>query len=449
MKLRHSAALAAFLSCAALCAAPLVFLSCADEPASQVGREKLFTLSYGRFEDEIDLFQLDSNSTGPDTQIFMRDGMFYISNSGSRKILQLTSFGDLLSVYYNPETNPVPSFAAEGMAGQGTPDALSSGDSLALASESAPSGASPAGGAMPEAKQSPVTTTRKAISYPFNHPVFLTADTLKRLYVVDQIPSERFEYDNEDQVALRDVVLRFNPDGRFVDYIGQEGPGGTPFPPVTGVYNNSRNETIVTAKTQTGFKVYWYDGEGSLLFRIPVSLRNLPSPYEADKVVLASLEKIIPDPDSRRLYLKIDYYAEVIDQDTQANAGISFDRSCVYPLDIASGKYEDRIDLPPYEGVDKDNLGTVAFRKPYELLGITTSGWLFLTTPQDGGYALVCMDSRSRRVHKRVLAVRDDELAYNALSLSADGIISALLATPYDASVVWWRTDSLIGEIRR
>jgi hypothetical protein len=28
-------------------------------------------------------------------------------------------------------------------------------------------------------------------------------------------------------------------------------------------------------------------------------------------------------------------------------------------------------------------------------------------------------------------------------------IISALLATTNDASVVWWRTDSLIGEIRK
>ncbi len=401
----------------ALCAALSALLSsCAEEAVTRVDREKLFTLSYGRFEDEIDLFQLDSNSTGPDTQIFMRDGMFYISNSGSRKILQLTSFGDLLSVYYNPDANPAPSFAQP--------------EGESAASDNAPA-------------------TRKAVPYPFNHPVFLSVDSAKRMFVVDQVPPDRVEYNNDDQVALRDVVLRFNADGRFVDYIGQEGPGGTPFPPVTGVYSNSRNELIVITKTQVGIKVYWFDPEGTLLFRVPVEFSALPSPYDRDKTVLPSLEKIVPDQSARRIFLKIDYYAEMIDPATKANAGISYDRSCVYPFNIDTGKYENFIDVPPYEGVEKNDIGTVSFKKPYELLGITSNGWLFLTTPDADGYALEVLDANSRRVHKRNLAVGKDELAYNVLMLSNDGIISALLATPYEASLVWWRTDALIGEIRR
>ena len=395
----------------------LFFVSCSEEPVTRLEREKLFELSYGHFEDEIDLFQLDTDNAGPDTQIFMRDGMFYIANSGSKKVLQLTSFGDLLSVFYNPETNPVPSFAGKDESG---------------------TNGSPVG-----------TSTRKAVSYPFNHPVYLSVDSLKKLYVVDHLPTERIEYDNDDQVVLQDVVLRFNPDGRFLDYLGQEGPGGTPFPPITGIYNNSKNETIVITKTQTSFKVFWFNENGTLLFRVPVSFQNLPTPYDKGKPSLSSLEKIIPDPDSRKLFFKIDYYVEVIDKDTGSNAGISFDRSCVYPFNITAGKYEERIDIPSYEGVDKDNLGTVSFKKPYEFLGLTSNGWLFLTTPQEGGYALEVMDSRSKRIHKRLLSVNDDELSYNTLMLSNDGIISALLATPYNASIIWWRTDSLIGEIRR
>ncbi len=412
----------------------LQFSSCAKEPVSLVEREKLFTLSYGRFEDQLDLFQLDSNSTGPDTQIFMKDGMFYIANSGSKKILQLTSFGDLLSVYYNPETNPVPSFA--------DPETAAS---AASAGSTVPTGsATPAGSPAVQG-----TSTRKAISYPFNHPIYLSVDSLKRLFVVDQVPQERFEFDSEDQVVLQNVVLRFNLDGRFIDYIGQEGPGGTPFPPIVGIYNNAKNDLIVTTKTQSGIKVFWYNDEGILQFRIPVSYKNLPSPFEKGKVVLSSLEKIIPDPVSRKLYLKIDYYIEVIDNDTQANAGISFDRSCIYPFDIDSGKYLDKIDLSSYQGVDKDNLGTMTFKKPYELLGITSSGWIFLSTPQDDGYALEILDSRSRHIYKRTLSISPEELDYNALVLSNDGILSALLATSYEASVVWWRTDALIGEIRK
>lgn len=389
-------------------------VSCSREQVSFVGREKLFTIKYGRFEDEIDLFQLDSNSGGPDTQIFMKDGMFYISNSGSKKILQLTSFGDLLSVFYNPETNPEPSFSN-----------------------------------IDNPQSATTASTRKAIRYPFNHPVFLCVDSLKRLFVVDQVPLDRFEYDANAQVILRDVILRFNSDGRFLDYLGQEGPGGTPFPPISGLFNNSRNETIVVGKTQTGLIIFWFSSDGNLLFRIPVSYKNLPSPYEAGTIVLPSLEKIIPDPDSRKIYLKIDYYVPVIDSATKANAGIIYEKSCIYPFDIPSGAYENFIDLPSFISSEKAPIGTESFKKPYEFLGITSSGWIFLSTPVQEGYVIEILDTRTRRIHKKTLSVAQNELTYNALMLSSDGILSALLATPEEASVVWWRTDSLIGEIRR
>ena len=435
-------------------AALLVFGSCSKEAVSRVEREKLFTLSYGHFEDEIDLFQLDSDSAGPDTQLFMRDGMFYIANSGSKKVLQLTSFGDLLSVYYNPDANPVPSFAspasiqaAQAASGAAAPTvAPSAGAAAPTPTPAQPSAGQPAANSV---STSTNASTQKAIAYPFNHPVFVSVDSLKRLFVVDHLPQERVEFDNDDQVVLQDVVLRFGADGKYNEYLGQEGPGGTPFPPITAVYCNSRNETIVMSKTQVGIKVFWFDPQGALLFKIPVLYKNLPGPFDKEKEVLSSLEKIVPDPDSRKLYLKIDYYIGVTDTDTGSNAGISYDRSCIYPFDIGSGKYESRIDIPSYDGVDKDNLGTVAFKKPYEFLGITSSGWIFLTTPQDGGYALEVMDKRSHRSHMRILSVSDNELAYNALMLSSDGIISALLATTNDASVVWWRTDALIGEIRK
>ncbi len=388
----------------------LLFPACGKKAAEGMDRQKLFTLAYGRLEDEIDLFDLDESAMGPDSQIFMQDGMFYVTNSGPGKVLQLTSFGDLLAVYYNPDRNPVPSFA---LSGENNPAA-----------------------------------TRKAISYPFNHPVYLSVDERKQLYVVDRVPEERYEFDSDEQVMLRDVVLRFGPDGKFLDYIGQEGAGGTPFPPIDGVYTTSKNELVVIAKNQSGIHVYWFDAEGNLLYRVPILFRNLPSPYQGNAEAMASLEKVVPDPDGKAIYLKIDYFKRVIDSETGADAGISFDRSCLYPLGVSTGAYGESVDLPAYEGTDKDKLGTQDFKKPFELLGVTTGGWVFLSTPQTGGYALQMMDMKSRRIYSRTLAVRDDELVYNALSLSRDGILSALLAGDYDASVVWWRTDDILGQIR-
>lgn len=51
------------------------------------------------------------NATGAvNTAIAMRDGFFYVSNGESQKILELNSYGDLLTLYHNPETNPAPLF---------------------------------------------------------------------------------------------------------------------------------------------------------------------------------------------------------------------------------------------------------------------------------------------------------------------------------------------------
>ena len=38
-----------------------------------------------------------------------------------------------------------------------------------------------------------------------------------------------------------------------------------------------------------------------------------------------------------------------------------------------------------------------------------------------------------------------DELYYNAYYLSRDGVLSALLGTRYEARIVWWRFDKLMG----
>ena len=63
-------------------------------------------------------------------------------------------------------------------------------------------------------------------------------------------------------------------------------------------------------------------------------------------------------PDGKVIYLKIDYFKHVIDSETGSDAGISFDRSCLYPLSVSDGAYGDYVELPSYSGTDRDTLGT-------------------------------------------------------------------------------------------
>ncbi|MGP1440667.1 MAG: LIC_12708 family protein, partial [Treponema sp.] len=129
-----------------LCA--LLCFACYREDFQDMKREDLFSLFYGSFEDDINLsniYKIPSNSV--DSQIVMKKGFFYISNPGAKKILKLTSFGDLLAVYYNGEYSRMPDFRNQ--------------------------------------ENTNVLSTREAIEYPFNFPTFIVVTDNKNVYIVD------------------------------------------------------------------------------------------------------------------------------------------------------------------------------------------------------------------------------------------------------------------------
>lgn len=386
----------------------LCIVSCAKKNLTgNLKREDLFTIEYGSFENQLNLFNLESPYPRPDSQIYMDEGIFYVSNAYSGKILQLTSFGDLLSLYYNPEKNPHP--------------------------------------ASTDSDQKQKITTRRSIAYPFNHPSYLTVTGERHLFAVDTIPDDRIEYDYAENIALRNLVVHFDESGAFVDTIGQEGVGGTPFPLIEGLYTNDANELIVVCKTAQSMKVFWYDSSGNLRYNIPLACNNMPSPYENGKKIFSNVEKIVPDYTEEKLYLKIDYYREDIDPATKVSAGISYDKSFLYVFDIASKQYEHHSEIAPHEMSETGSTGTVHFKKVYNLLGVSKQNWCFLSVPDQDGYILKIIDLHTGKMYIRKLPIAPEELLYNAFNLSPDGILSALLAGNTSAAIVWWRTHEIIG----
>lgn len=387
----------------------LYLIACNNNISTELKREEKFVLLYGSFENELNLFNLDTYYTRPDTQIFMKDGLFFIVNSGSQKILKLSSFGDLLAVIYNPESNIISQSASE-------------------------------------AANSAQTATMTVLEYPFNTPGLLSITNSKQLFLVDAVTEDKIEHDHEENIILRDVILWFDENGNFIDYIGQEGLGGTPFPLIEGIYTTAYEDIVVVCRTQTGIKIYWYNIKGSLIYKIPVFFNSIPNPYGTEAKFFSSIDKIVPDFSEYKLYIKIDYYVEQKDTATNSHLGVSYDRSCLYSLNIQTGKYEKKIDIEPYEDIEDTERESLKFKKAYELLGITQSGWCYLTTPNNTGYALQILNLKSQKIYRKNLLVANSEMLYNTFHLSTKGIISALLAKEDSASVVWWRTDVLTGE---
>ncbi len=386
----------------------LVFSACENsQDTESLQQTKLFALNYGSFEDELDLFDL-KNTSIINTYIQMRDGFFFITNGKAKKVIQLTSYGDLLSVFYNPDYNPVPSFVEV------------------------------------QSTDNQILTSQQAIEYPFNTLGHITVDTQKGIYVVDRVPTERRERDESQRLLLQDVVLRFANDGTFIDYIGQQGPGGTPFPHIAGVYTTNSDELVVVSVTGTGMLVNWFNSDGFLRYTLPIQSASLPIPFETDQEVYISVDTIVPDYNVHKVYIKVDYYLSSIDPSTNVQLDVSYYSTELYPLNIETGSFDEPISVPAHEEETREGLVSQTFKNAYQFLGVSQAGWFYFLSPVETGYSVQIISNTGERVLKKHLDIPIDNLYYNNFSLSNDGIITALLCNEFEANVVWWRTDNLL-----
>ena len=399
--------------CALAILASLFLFSCKKgESVASVKRQELFSLKYGAFEGQLNLAG-GLNATGAvRTAIAMRDGFFYVSNGESQKILELNSYGDLLTLYHNPETNPTPLF--------------DNSDSR-------------------QSSSSKNVSTRKTVDYPFNAPSLLALDSSKYIYVAETLPKERQE--TGDNKILLQVVLRFNSSS-FVDYIGQQGVGGTPFPFIRNIYVTQDDCLVVVCVVNEGFEIFRYNPQGFPLSDTLIKYSDAPEYGEAKMGVTkyAEIENVIPDPSSNRLFVKADYYETSIDVSSKVQNGISDPVSVVFPYDIKKGTFGTGVEIPPYEETISDGFSKQVYKLPYDMIGATKNGWLFFSIALESGCMVQMLNLESERVIRRQLNFDAAGVVYSSYSLSDTGIVSALLAERDKAKVVWWRTDTLVDQ---
>ncbi|GHV74208.1 lipoprotein [Spirochaetia bacterium] len=384
----------------------LILAACHRDGIVSVAREDLFALEIGRMEDQIDLYNLEGGRNSRMTSLTMRDGLFYIADGNGGKVVHYTSYGDLLFMIYNEETNPPP---------------------LTLRTDVETSG----------------VVTRMAFSYPLREPGTIAVDTRKHIYVEDRLPYERRRFNPETRVIEDSIVLHFDPNGRFVEYLGKEGIGGSPFPNIERITGSVQDEYAVVCRLPVGWNIYWYDSEGTLLYLLSLQNGDIPVPPDR-QTVFPSIDSVAVSPERRKVFIKVDYYRETFDESTNTKLGAEPDSSVIWPLNIEDGSYEPLIEVPFFELQRTENNRRVTERLLYSLLGVVKNGRVFLTFPVEGGYSIMILSTESRDQRRGFIRVHNDELQFNAFALSAEGILSALLATDFEAKLVWWRTDKFL-----
>ena len=316
------------------------FAACSrSESIESINENQLFTVPYGNFEEQLSVKDLNGVG-GIRYGIFMRDGFFYIVNGDSKKIMELNSYGDLLTIYYNEESE---------------------------ISE-----------LLDNSKRNAQSVHNK-IAYPFDYAGMISVDSKKNIYAVCSVPRDRQEQSDDETMLYSQTVLRIARDGSSVEYIGQQGPGGTPFPFIKNIYTTEKDELVVVGTSTQGAVVYWFATDGFLKYKIPISEKSIPKINNGDDGAeyFVTIDNVIPDPASYLLYVKIDYYSTYIDEESKVQSGINYLQTLLYPLNIEKSTFEEPVSIPPYEESVVADYSRLTYKIPYDFLGVTKSGWKF------------------------------------------------------------------------
>jgi len=382
----------------------------------RIVRNDLFSIGYGLSEDQIDLSSMGDNSIDMD----MKEGIFHILDGSGKKAMRFSSYGDLLALYYDKSRLPEPRTvkptvqADNGLLGTPT---LSQG--------------------------------RYAVAVNFVSPSRMTVDSAQIIYIADRVenPAARV-FDVQSQAFCDRIVRRFGAQGMEMRYLGQEGPGGTPFPFITALKALDDDTLAVISESESVFLIHHFGKEGNLLSTLKLNRSSLPLPKNLvsgandskNQQIHANLDGIIESIEAKsfRVSLKIDYYREYFDPVSHVISRSEFAGSWIFVLDGFTGTVLRNFNILP-SGSDSPIP---------EFIGMSSGIYYFLSNSEDvhegtssgkGPRRILQLIDGVGKVRSRFLIdlpASTKEIV--SIKVSPTGYVYALLSTELAVRVVWW-----------
>ena len=341
----------------------------------------------------------------------MRDGTFTIANGAGSKVLSFSSYGDLLLELYDPAVNPDPV-------------------GLSIIEEG-----------------EEVASTRRAVRHTLPEMQGIAVNSEDTIYLAARGSSTLAVTDQTLGVLLEGIVLRFDRSGRALPYLGMDGAGGTPFPPIESISLTARDELVVICRIPDARMVYWFSAQGAPLYQTFISETQIPPLPGGPRDALVVVQSLCPDQNRPALHVLADYFRENVDKSTGTVTAVVPVGSALHRLDLETAVFDSSHELPAVRP-GKVQSGGREMEIPgarYQLLGVVEQGAAFLMRPEGSGvYEIAVLDVQGRLAHKRRILIDDEELTYMTLHLSSRGILSALLCDATRAHVVWWRCDRIL-----
>ena len=369
----------------------LIFFSCRSEN-KLLDKEDLFVVPMGVMADELDYFYRSDSLLPGESDVYVKNGRIYLTSSHAGKIMEMNSYGDLLSLIYNPETNPEPSHYQK-----------------------------------QDNKEENLIRIKKWNFRSIEH----IAVNDEGLLVVDQVDENLSTL--TDRGLYNRIILRFDSEGEYIDSIGQEGINGTPFAYIQDLQITERGDVVVISQSASDNTVSWFSSAGQLLYKVILDKDHLPV-VEEEGWSIGQAEKISADLSEYKLYIKVGYFPLSDSPDQKA-------LSRLYTLDLQAEEYTEYFDVPRFE----IELGEQVIEGVNEYLG-TVSGGLhfFLGSNYSGRYFLTVMDEKGAVKTNRVLRIEDQDIIYKKLFLDPSGLLAAVFYEETGARLSWWRADRIV-----
>ncbi|MBN2653246.1 MAG: hypothetical protein JXR63_12775 [Spirochaetales bacterium] len=390
----------------------LLFLfSCSEKSSNFIEDNIVFSLDLGRLEDQIDVvFEYDYNKIRVNS-FTSKNGLFYIGNGKVNKVLELNSYGQLLNIFYNPYENPTPMLLSR------------------FTDES-------------------TLSNRNAYAYYFNDMGVVAVNSKRELYIVDRVVKGREEYDKNGQL-LTMRLLHFNEAGEAVDYIGQNGIGGTPFRNIHSVSISKSDEISIVSRDSGLFHFFHYSNEGRLLYDIKLNSLGLPSAFKSESNVFGVIDDVFADKEKRLFYIKVDYYSG---SKGNEQSSVSFKSSSIWKYSLDKQEFlEGHISLPKVFvkdfviGGDSSELREVV----YDFLGVDASGNIFFLCQTDKNvYNLRVYSRDGKLLVDKSLILNDSNIFYRIFEVSDNGTLHAMLCYSDRVDVVSWDSDRFLKRSR-
>ena len=357
----------------------LSLLSCSRSSDAGLEKKTMFTLPYGVLDDEL--------TPLADSKVAMNDGFFYIIDSSLAKMMKFNSYGDLLMLQYNQEKNPVQILVHN-------------------TEDNSPS-------------------NKAAVPFPYREPTQIAVSDSQAFFVADTLPDVEALWSDEYSCMLTSTVHCFDPHGKLICDLGQEGRAGvTPFSRISRLEATDSRNLVVHTQTPKGQVIYWFDENYKLLYSVLADNSILPQDEIKNHIV--EIDSLAASRTDSLLFIKAEFYKE-------NGEDIEFYKTAVFCYDLALEKCIWSMDIPVAETL-------------YQLLGVQGKDQIYLVSPDDNDtYKLLILDGPRSIAVKAPLSFGHKNIQLLEPSLGSHGIITALIAYEDEVSAVWWRSDKLLN----